>query len=176
MKRQKCLLIFLLLSASAANGYGQAKNSCLTLAENEDTNECGYVSSRGDTVIAFGKYDHCFTTKFCEFAIVVDKKKGIVGINRKEEILFNVFVFDNGPDPLSNGLFRIVKNGKIGYADNKGKIIIAPEYDCAEPFSNGVARVGNGCKTKTDGEHSMWAGGKWFTINKQGKMVKKETK
>jgi hypothetical protein len=165
--------VLLLLSFHARS---QTYTGCLIRFEDPLTNTTGYLSEKGDTVIAFGKYEYCFTNKFCAFAIVVDRKRGIVGINRNEEILFNVFVFDNGPDPLSDGLFRIVKNGKTGYANSKGKIIIPPEYDCAEPFYNGVARVGMGCKTQTNGEHAMWAGGRWFTINRQGKIVKKAKK
>ena len=73
-----------------------------------------------DTIIPFGKYLICFTDKFDKFAIVSAPDKGIIGIDRKENILFNVYVFDNGPDYPSNGLFRIIKDGKIGYADMNG--------------------------------------------------------
>jgi hypothetical protein len=166
----KCLNIFFLIILAVINGHAQYKSDCLVLMENTE-NESGYLSSKGDTIIPFGKYEHCFTSKFCVFAIVSSKDKGIVGINRKEEVLFNVFQFDNGPDPLSNGLFRIIKNGKIGYADNQGKIIIRPQYDCAEPFINGKARVGKGCRMEITGEHTAWTGGNWFTVNRKGQVV-----
>jgi hypothetical protein len=133
----------------------------------------GYVNSRGDTIIALNKYLVCYTDKFYDFAIVSTPDEGIIGINRKEDILFNVYVFDNGPDYLSNGLFRIVKNGKIGYADKIGHIIIQPQFDCAYPFKNGRAKVGNGCTTKTDGEHSNWTARQWYVINKKGNLIKK---
>jgi hypothetical protein len=165
-------MVFLLAGYINDNVHAQAKADCLVLTENAE-NEFGYLSVKGDTVIPFGKYDHCFTSRFCGFAIVSEKEKGIVGINRKEEVLFNVFVYDNGPDPLSNGLFRIIKNGKIGFADHTGQIIISPQFDCAEPFSNGKARVGKGCKSEPAGEHSRWTGGKWFVINKKGKTISK---
>jgi hypothetical protein len=168
----KFICFALLALVTSNNGLAQTEMDCLVLRENTE-NEFGYLSAKGDTIIPFGKYEFCFTTRFCSFAIVSKKNKGLIGINRKEEILFNVFLFDNGPDPLSDGVFRIVKNGKIGYADSKGKTIIKPEYDCAEPFIKGKARVGKGCIPVTEGEHTGWTGGKWFFINKHGKTISK---
>jgi hypothetical protein len=115
----------------------------------------------------------CFTDRFHNFAIVSSKEKGLVGIDRNEHVLFNIFVFDNGPDYPSNGLFRIVKDGKIGYANMNGDVVIPPQYDCAYPFEKGKAQVGKGCDTKSEGEHQLWTGGKWFTIDKKGRVVSK---
>ena len=100
------------------------------------------------------------------------KGKGIVGIDRNENILFKVYIFDNGPDYPSDGLFRIVKNGKIGYANLKGQTVITPKYDCAYPFKKGKAEVGIGCQTKSAGEYHYWVGDHWYTINKRGQVVK----
>jgi hypothetical protein len=162
------ILLTIVLFSSAS--FGQKKDE-LHLVMNTTNDQYGYVNSKGDTVIHPGKYPMCFTEKFDKFAIV-STNDGIVGIDRKENILFNVFVFDNGPDYPSNGLFRIIKDGKIGYADLNGKIIIQPKYDCAYPFKNGKAKVGIGCKSQTTGEHSSWVGGKWYTIDKKGNTVK----
>jgi len=38
-------------------------------------------------------------------------------------------------------LFRIIKNGKFGYIDNKGNIIVEPEFDDAQDFSEDLALV-----------------------------------
>ena len=43
---------------------------------------------------------------------------------------------------FSGGLARITQNGKYGYADRKGRIIIQPEYDYAWDFTEGLAVVG----------------------------------
>lgn len=84
--------------------------------------------------------------------------------------MYKVFPFDNGPDYAADGLFRIVTNNKIGYADEAtGKVIIKPQFDCAFPFENGVAKVGLNCTTHSDGEHSYWTSNNWFYINKKGK-------
>ncbi len=88
---------------------------------------------------------------------------------------FMVYPFDNGPDYLSEGLFRILNNqGKIGYADTVGNIIVEPMYTCAKPFENGKAEValeGQRNVSTSDGEHSMWGCTNWFFIDKEGKRI-----
>ena len=37
-------------------------------------------------------------------------------MDSKKKVLYEIFPYDNGPDYPSEGLFRIVQNGKIGYA------------------------------------------------------------
>lgn len=84
--------------------------------------------------------------------------------------LYDVFIYDNGPDYEADGLIRIVKNGKIGYADAKTfAIVIEPQFDCAYPFEGGKAKVSNQCKTVKDGEHSVWESDAWQYVDKQGK-------
>jgi hypothetical protein len=39
------------------------------------------------------------------------------------------------------GLFVVSQNGKYGYIDKTGKIVINPQFDCAENFSEGLAVV-----------------------------------
>ena len=134
----------------------------------------GYVNLKGDTIIPLGKYAMCFTDTFRTYAIVVKPNVGFVAIDRQESVLYEVFPFDNGPDEPSDGLFRIIENGKIGYADSlTGKVVIIPQFDCAWPFENGLAQVSNDCKTLTDGEHSSWISDHWYYIDKRGKIDEK---
>ena len=42
---------------------------------------------------------------------------------------------------FKEGLLPIKKNGKIGFMNKKGKIVIDPIYDSAFPFVNGLSRV-----------------------------------
>lgn len=135
--------------------------------------EYGYKNLKGDTVIQPGKYSMCFTDTFRNYAIVLKLNSGFVSIDRQQNILYKVLPFDNGPDYTSDGLFRILKDNKIGYADSEtGKIIIKPQYHCAFPFDNGIAKVSLKCKTKSHGEHTTWISNKWFYINKKGRKVK----
>lgn len=136
-------------------------------------NKCGYLNTKGDTVIQADN-NFCFTDTFRNYAIVLNKNSQFVAINRRNDILYNVFPFDNGPDYASDGLFRIIKNNKIGYADDlTGKIIIKPHYGCAFPFKKGVTKVGIHCKNHADKTgHYYWTTNNWIYINKKGKNIK----
>ncbi len=119
-----------------------------------------------------GKYATCYTKRFDDFAIVWSSEKGLIGIDRKENVLFHVFIFDMGPDYPSRDLTGIVIDGKIGYANMHGKIVVPPQYDCAYPFEHGKAKVGHGCTLKKYGEHSVWVGGEWQVIDRKGNVAK----
>jgi hypothetical protein len=94
-------------------------------------------------------------------------------MDSQKTALYEVFIFDNGPDYASDGLIRVVKNGKIGYADaDTYAIVIEPQFDCAFPFENGKAKVSVKCKTVKDGEYSVWESEAWQYVNKQGSLEK----
>jgi len=138
----------------------------------------GYRNLHGEIIIPKGKYNHCFTDTFKNFAFVYDDKltnSKVVAIDRNENILFDAYMFDNGPDWLEDGLFRIVRNGKIGYADKNGVIVIEPKFACANQFQNGIASVALDCrivKSEYDSEHSRMESDSWFYIDKKGNKVK----
>jgi hypothetical protein len=137
-----------------------------------DSNQFGYLNSNGDTMIPAGKYLKCYTDTFRSYAIVRDKTKGMIGINKLGKVLYGVFTMWNEPDPVSEGRFRIIKNGLIGFADERtGKVMIYPQYKCAFPYENGVADVSFDCEiTLIDtGEGQSWSGGQWYYINHAGK-------
>ena len=124
-----------------------------------------------DTIIPFNKYLACFTDTFRNYAIVATNEN-IMAIDRQEKILYEVFLFDNGPDYPAEGLFRIVQNNKIGFADAlTGKIVIQPQFTCAYPFEGGKAKVSNNCTIKPEGEHSLWISDTWDYIDKTGKVL-----
>lgn len=92
-------------------------------------------------------------------------------LDSKKKTLYEVFLYDNGPDYPSEGLFRIVQNGKIGYADEKTfAIVISPRFDCAYPFENGKAKVSTQCKTVRTGEHYSWESEHWQYVDKKGQL------
>ncbi|MGE8657564.1 MAG: WG repeat-containing protein [Achromobacter sp.] len=118
--------------------------------------------------------DDCFVPgnpfRYC---LYLDKQAGgfrVVDPQLREP--YQVYLFDNGPDYPHDGRYRIRLNGKIGFADEEtGAIVVPPVYDCAFPYEDGKARVGVGCKEENDGEHRWWSGGRWQTIDLQGKVV-----
>ncbi|MBL7793317.1 MAG: WG repeat-containing protein [Saprospiraceae bacterium] len=132
---------------------------------------CGYVDAAGKPVVPVGKYQFCFTDTLRHFAAVIKPEGGCVAIDKTGKELFEIYWYDNGPDYFSDGLFRIKKDGKIGYADEQGKIVIAPQFACAEPFENGRARVALNCTLVPDGEMSVMESSEWFYIDKSGKKI-----
>jgi WG containing repeat len=161
--------ILLLLLRSTTLGQASAVSRVLILVSDSATGRYGYSNEAGELVIPMGKYPVCFTDTFRNYAIVLADGKGIVAIDRGEHVLYSVFIFDNGPDYPSDGLFRIKKGGRIGYADAvSGKISIAPQFSCASPFKKGRAKVSLDCKTSSDGEHKTWISDHWFYVNKAG--------
>ncbi len=139
----------------------------------DDSGRFGYLNAKGDTMIPAGRYWPCYTDTFRAYAIVCSTSDGeFIGINKEEKVLYKVFGFDNGPDPVSEGRFRILKNGLIGFADERtGKVMIYPQYKCAFPYENGVSEVSFDCTVKPPkgDEHGTWTGGNWFYIDHAGK-------
>ncbi len=141
----------------AVNNTNNIEQKYLIKVCDSITDLCGYAYINGDTVIGIGKYQYCFTDTFRKYAFVVKQDSGIVAIDRDENVLYNVFLLDNGPDEVSEGLFRVVLKNKIGYADAiTGSIVIQPQFDCAYPFQNGLAQVSTNCKTKKGMENTTW--------------------
>ena len=102
----------------------------------------------------------------------VANAKGWSCINRKGEVLLAPYLFDNGPDGTSEGLFRFVEGKKVGFADASCRVSIPAAYDFAEPFQEGLAAVCNGCRTVPSGvEHTTVEGGLWGYIDKKGTVV-----
>jgi WG containing repeat len=100
-------------------------------------------------------------------------RDGWGAINKKKQILYKPFIFDNGPDYVQEGLLRYIEDGKMGFVDEAGKKMITAEYDFVSPFEGGVARFCNGCRAVEVGEHRQMdeKTGIWGRINKSGKKL-----
>lgn len=131
----------------------------------------GFINSAGDTVVPYGKYQYIFTDTFTQMAIVYTQAGKCIGIDKAENELFEVYWFDNGPDYVQDGLFRIKKDEKIGYANEAGEIIIEPQYKCATWFENGKAQVAYECDFVSDGEYTLIENAKWFIIDTKGQKI-----
>jgi hypothetical protein len=148
----------------------------LLLSSNEDSlngapPSYSYVDQMGKTVIPDGKYLSSFTDTFKTFAIVMDSSGALIGIDQRENLLFEVFMFDNGPDYLEEGLFRVMRNGKMGYANAEGEVVIPCRFECAYPFEGGKARVADTCEVTSEGEYNRWESEAWYFIDKSGNRV-----
>ena len=101
---------------------------------------------------------------------------GWMYVSRRGKIVVTgVPSIDNWADEFHEGLVRTVKNGKVGFANRRGEIVIAPSYDWAWPFEKGLAEVCNGCHEECPDqacEYRTMVGGKRFHINRNGKVVR----
>jgi hypothetical protein len=82
---------------------------------------------------------------FWDDVAVIKRDKDYELLNKKGE----VFKTLAGIDILKfsvEGLLAIRQNGKWGFMNNKGEVVITPKYDSCEVFKYGFARVKNGTK------------------------------
>jgi hypothetical protein len=166
------LSVITLLAHGITLGQSAVSNDFLIMVNDSASGDYGYRDGAGKIVIPMGKYLTCYTDTFRNYAIVSMPGHGIVGINRQERVLYHVFIFDNGPDEAVDRLFRIVAEGKIGYADYAtGMVVIPPRFACAWPFEKGRAKVALDCQTRVDGEYHTWISDHWFYIDKKGKRL-----
>lgn len=173
------ILALMYFASFAAQAQTDEDDYLIRVCRAAEVYACGYANAAGDTVVPVDKYVTCFSDTFRHYAIVLTKPEAGYSfylINRKEEVVGKVFIFDNGPDPVSDGLFRICSDpdcDSIGYASMARGIVIPPVYPCALPFQNGVAKVALKCKTvrEAGGEHWRWESDAWFHIDKQGRRV-----
>ncbi|TSA25492.1 MAG: WG repeat-containing protein [Bacteroidetes bacterium] len=111
------------------------------------------------------------TFPYDNFIVRYIPELGFAAIDNSGNFLFEVFPYDNGPDYPSEGLIRIRENGKIGYADLEGNVVIAPSFECAYPFQDGVALICAEGILEQEGEHTIWKEARWGAIDNNGKVI-----
>jgi hypothetical protein len=129
------------------------------------------VSLPEDTIMLFENFSSNLSDSSKISTIVFKQGQGFLALDRDDKVLFTIFPFDNGPDYPSEGLFRIIENNKIGFANELGEIVIKPRFSAALPFHGGLAAYCDSCIVVTMGEHKSWQNGKWGFINTLGEIV-----
>lgn len=73
----------------------------------------------------------------------------------------------------SSLLFPVMQNGKWGYIDITGKIIISPQFDAANKFFEELGLVNIGGKEGWQIGYTIFSlkGGKWGYVDKNGKYI-----
>jgi hypothetical protein len=150
------LLLLLCFCLSCFAGLAQINKGFLIVQEDTTCkNKFGFafLNQNGDTITRLdtARYYMCFSDTIQYFAIVaICNKPGWWAIDRYEHVLFEVFNTSDGepsPDELHEGMIRIVDSaGKIGFANYKGRVVIAPQFEAATSFKNGKAIIGKACK------------------------------
>ena len=94
-----------------------------------------------------------------------------VYVNRSGKIVVHdVSVMDNGADWFHHGLVRLERQGKFGFADSKGHIVVPIIYEGAGNGPDGPS-VCVGCNVVRVGEYNEFRGGYWFQVDVHGRMV-----
>ena len=133
----------------------------------------GYFDLKGKPMIPLDKY-FCTTDTFEYYGVVMEISGGrLIGIDKKGKELFEAVPSGEGFYPIEEkeGRIMIIKNGKYGFANHKGEIVIEPKYSCAESFKNGKAKVSYSC-TKIKSEYLKWKMDSVFFIDKCGNEIR----
>lgn len=165
--RKSIPLFFLLTLLMATASLAQKRDNYL-LVKYDTTGKqpYGYIitTPKGDTITKLdtAKYYVCFSDTIEYFAIVgIRNKKGWWAIDTKENLLFEVYNTSSGepsPDVLREKMIRIVgENEMIGFANEKGQVIIKPTFEAVSSFYKGKALIGKQCRQVLwccEGEHA----------------------
>ncbi|MBZ5516641.1 MAG: WG repeat-containing protein [Acidobacteriia bacterium] len=160
-------LIVLLLMPPAAVGQTSGARARLTPFERDGL--WGYKDIQGKVMIK-PQFEMAEEFSAEGVAPVVDGN-GWAYINASGKVVIRPFVVDNGPDYFTEGLARFTREGKFGFFNKWGRVVIAPKFDFAAPFAEGLAAFCQGCREEPSGEHRLVKGGKWGFINRRGEIV-----
>lgn len=92
--------------------------------------------------------------KYISNSVIIAKADGQYHLYDEKWNIINDFSCDDMGIPTEDGIFAFASDGKWGFADTKGKVVVEPLYDQAKSFSYGLAAV---CKD-----------GLWGFIDKEG--------
>lgn len=120
------------------------------------------IDEKNDLIKVLDSSKYYITFNFDNYGyFAIFGKKGSPGwtaIDAKENILFQVYNTGFGepsPDYLIENKIRIIDNeNKIGFANDKGHIVIEPQFEIVTSFHNGKAIIGEKCKKVPWKEHA----------------------
>lgn len=99
---------------------------------------------------------------------------GFVYVNPSGRIVIrDVSIIDNGADYFHHGVVRLERNGKYGFANARGRIVVPIQYDGASNSDDEGPTVNIGCKVEHQGEYSWCAGGKDYRVGSKGEIISK---
>lgn len=157
--RNLCTILLCLFVVKSSVGQKKFK---VEVKETDSWREIYYlVDEQGKTIrqLDTSLYYVSFNNDGYVYFAVFGKKgsDGWTAIDANETELFKVYNTSFGepsPDYLVENKIRIVNsNNRIGFANNKGEIIIPPQFEIASSFDKGKAIIGNTCRKIPWGKH-----------------------
>ncbi|WP_205600163.1 MULTISPECIES: WG repeat-containing protein [Sphingobacterium] len=169
------LNLSLLSLVSCAQENKKNGNELYRYIDTTGSEKYSYKNAKGVVIIPDDRYPIAYTDTIKTIGFVLKKGQGFWAINTKGEELFKVTDFDNGPDVVSDGLFRIEnEKGLLGFADMNGNIVIPPKFKRVNPFSEGLAVVCVDCIAEQNDDPKMLTGllkGAFGFIDKKGNIA-----
>ena len=160
----RLMVVATFLSALAHTADGR-ETLCGTYFERE-SEAYGYITCDGSRVSpAAYIFAHEFTAGGISANLLPGR--GWRYINTAGEVLVEPYVFDNGPDYFVEGFSRFVEDGRIGFINESGQIVVDAKYEAAFPVEDGVARVGSGCEVVPVDEfreYTRWECSEWVSV------------
>jgi len=113
------------------------------VANVELINEKGYIGKDENWKLKLNHNQYCsLVTEFHDGLSLIRLDIWKYGfVNKQGELIYESEKADKIPRHFSEGLAQIEKNGKWGYINKNGKIVIEPQFDYAAQFSEGLAAV-----------------------------------
>lgn len=103
------------------------------------------------------------------------KSAGWMYVDKRGKVVIEgVAAEDNGPAPFHDGLVRVERGGKCGFADQRGKTRVPLVYDGCMNFDKAKARVCVKCRLECADkscEHRALQGGDWRCVSLWGGRV-----
>ena len=145
---------------------------CMFDPERPDVPNCIQTDHSGGLFVSSNYLRQLSFDRF-GLAVVYSRQEGWMYVNRKGRVVVSgVAAVDNWADGFHDGLVRIIKNGKYGFANQRGTVVISPVYDGALNFENRIAEVCRGCGCDDHhAEHCTLVGGEWFRIDTHGRVL-----
>lgn len=140
MNRLFSLAIIFLTFVVQSCGQTNSVTSCYELFTDTLSGQELYGYKYNGKVQIEAKYISTYSDSLCNMAIVLDREKGWLGVDKNNKTILIPYIYDNGPDYVEDGLFRFVENEKLGFANLEGEKIIPAQFDFVTPFSNGYAQ------------------------------------
>lgn len=146
MKNLLIVGAFLLLKTAC---FSQTKFQIVT--QNDDYETYYVADGKGEIIKQLDTIYHlAFQSETMGYfhVFAIEGQKGWCAIDFNEKILFHVYNTENGtpsPDEIVNDRIRIVENDLVGFANEKGEIVIKPQFEIASGFNNGHAIIAKKC-------------------------------
>lgn len=144
---------------------------------------CAYADMSGRTVIPAGKYiSSC--PKIKDLVMLQSATSdSCFWVDANGVDLYSVYMLGDRLDNLTEGRMRVEKEGKVGFVDKKGRLVVPLRFSVAERFVGKYALVGLPSQAKpceecpksseaTDNAKAAPSESLWGVIDKNGKEVK----